>query len=287
MNFSPLSPAHLTQQRQALKRAENAFKNQKQWLQERDEIEKNIFQLQQTIEQDFYKKYQRGKLDDTTSDEFLHTLEKKRYQILQLKKAQQQIDEQLDQTDNLSEEILNQQRFQLLHLIWQLYPEKRAEQEAKWQEWNYLRILEIEIFGIEKILDRLEEHLKVAIQTRQSIKGKGILNYIFGLSPNCIIEKQLMEMQRLIINIFALLEKAFQHHLASSLKLLLKNLATWLEQLKTTCGKSWSFRHLDALFAKTLPVLNQFFYDLRQQQQQLASRIQMLDQEILDWTQEE
>jgi hypothetical protein len=286
MDFVPLSPSHLTQQRQALEKAEYAFKNHKQWLQKREEIEKQILQFQQEIEIELFKKYQKGELDQV-SEEFHHALEKKRHQISQLKQAQQQIDEQLDQIEHLSEESLYQLRFHLLHMIWQLYPEKRIEQEAKWQEWNHLRVLEVDVFSIEKMLERLVEHLNIAMKTRQSIKGKGIFNYIFGLSPNSVIEKQLMGMQRLIESASSLFEKALQYSPDQSLTLLLENLRAWLEKLKITCNKPWSFRHIDILFAETIPLLDQFIRHLREQQERLAFRIHKLDQDIRNWTQEE
>lgn len=284
MNFSYFSFSDLFQQRQALEKAELAFKNQKQWIQKREEIEKTMLQLQEEMEHDFYQRHQRDELEEAIPH-FQMTLEEKRNRLFQLREELFQIDEWLDQTEDLTEESLNQQRSQLLHAMWQLYPEKRATQEAKWKEWNHLRVLEIELLGIEKMLERLSEHLNIAIQARQSIKGRGILNYIFGLSPNMVIEKQLFGIHALILSSLPLFEKILYQNLHPSPKLL-QDLLVWLEQLKNTCYKPWSFRHLDTLFSETQPILKQFLVSLREQQHQAALRIQTLNQEIQEWIQQ-
>lgn len=286
MNFPDLTPSDLLQQRQALEKDEWAFKNQKLWIQKREEIENAILKLKEEINKNFYQCHQTGTFDEETTLHFQHVLEEKNQQLRQLQKSQFQIDELLDQAEDITEESLYQQRFQLLHSLWQLYPEKREEQEFKWKEWNQLRILEVELLKTEKILERIVEHLSIAIRARQSIKGRGILNYIFGLSPNIVIERQLLGIHTLILNSVPLFEKSlhsYLHH--QSFYTLLQDVFTLFEHLKNASNKPWSFRHLDNLFSETKPPLQHLIQRSKQQKEQTSLQIQKLNEEIQEWIQ--
>lgn len=276
----------LDQQRQSLKKMEADFKNQKQWLQKREEIENNLATLQEEIKREFYQRHQKGNFEEEAILLFQKMKEKKIQQLHELKRVQYQIDTYLDEIEDITEEKLQQQRFNLLQAHWQLHPAKRKEQETLWHEWSQLRILEIDFLHINKVLERLAEHLHFAIQARQSIKGKGILNYIFGTSPNMIIEKQLLGIYALILNNEPLFKKMIHCNPPKPMLDFLNDLFSWLEQTKNTCCKSWSFRHLDAVFSEFKPILIQMSEQSKKWQQQISERIEKLNEDIQQWIEE-
>ncbi len=285
MNPFP-NPPDLFKQRQALENAELALKNRQQWIHKREEIERAIIHIQNEMKQDFYHQLQKGELQKETLLHFEKIQEERHRHFGQLKQERIRVDELLDQIDDLTEESVELQRTQLLHSLWQLYPAKREQQEIQWEEWNHLQILELELRGIEQILENLYEHLNKATQVRQSIKGKGLLNYIFGLSPNLAIDRQLREICTLILTALPFIDNVLCQRSPPTLQLFLQDLSTWLEQLKEACHKSWSFRHLDSLFGETNSKLKLFFERFKQHQMQLIEHIQRLDENIRSWIQQ-
>ncbi len=272
------------QQRQDLEKMEVVFRNQKHWLKKREDIENTLTTLQEEIEREFYQNHRKGKFEGEETLRFQEMRKKKHHQLQELRQVQFQIDEQLDQIEDVTEEHLHQQRFHLLQALWELYPARQEEQKTQWEEWCQLKVSEIEFLRIDKLLERIAEHLSLAIQARQSIKGIGILNYILGTSPNIIIEKQLFGIHALILNNEPFFKKMLHQILPESLQIFLQELVSWLEKLKGTCCTPWSFRHLDAFFSETKPILILMAERSNQLQHQISERIRTLNEEIHQWT---
>jgi hypothetical protein len=284
MNSFPPSLADLLKQRQDLEIAEQAFKNRQQLSQKRELLEEAISNLQKEIEENFRQFYNNLREEDA---HFQNLLSKKQHDLRQLKQTQSQLDHLLDETEDLTEESLERQFAQLLFAMWQLYPTQRAEQEAKWQELNNLRLLEVEVLGVKQLLHHLSEQLHTAIQARQSIKGRGIFNYIFGISPNMIIERQFLGAHAGILKVQPLLQKIMQQSPENSpLHLLAREILVWSDHLKPSCQAPWSFRHIDTIFSKAYHTLLQLLERLQLQEENLHKRIEILNAEIRSWIQQ-
>ena len=287
MNSFKLSLSDLIKQRTELENAEQALKNRQLLIHKRESLEKAIVNLQEEIEEDFHQFHNKGKTEGEAYPLFQNTLCEKQKHLRQLKQAEGKLDELLDQTEDMTHESLEQQRNQLIFAIWQLYPSQRKEQEAKWKEINHLRILDIELHGVEELHHRLFEHLSRAIQVRQSIKGRGILNYIFGTSPNMIIEQQLLGAHTLIVNTLPLLQKMIHESREKTpLHLLSQEIYAWLERLKTSCHSPWSFRHIDTIFSEAHGSVQKFLNQLKIEHDKLLQRIDVIKKEMEGWVQQ-
>lgn len=267
--------------REALQSAEHSFRHRQEWLQKREELELKIESLQHKIDQSFYQKYQTTQIQDKNTH--LKSFEEERKQLLEWKRALIQIDRILDLSEDSTEDILHQQRFKLLQSLWEIFPQKKEEQEKNWKEWNHLKIIELELLGIDKLIESILEHLEIALKARQSIRGKGILNYIFGMSPNFIIERQLIEIQSLIKNSQHLFEKMLGQQTEHFLQSFLQKFVSWLEELKKSCSQSWSFRHIDTLYFETKSPLLQFRNQLETLREELQKKNLELEEEIHHW----
>lgn len=206
-----------------------------------------------------------------------------RQEIQKLKQSQFKIDQILDQIEDITEEFLVQQQQRLFQSLWQIYPHLREDQEAAWEEWNQSELLEAQIIGIENLLAQITEHLHIAIQARRSIKGRGLFNYIFGMSPNFVIERQLFGIHALIANAEPHIANILQQDSSKAVAEFLRHLLPWIEELKITCRKSWSFRHLDLFFAKTEPFLGKFMDEAKHLHEQAVLRRHSLSEEIRSW----
>lgn len=278
MHASYLNLIHL---RQELEHAEKSFKQQRQLLQERTLLDSEIATLQEQIEQD--SQFLCHQTESPHFSQLETALNEKKAHLKQLKKTCQQLDDLLDQTDELTEDQLADQQEALLMALWQVYPDQRPEQEAKWQERKRLELLEADIQVMAKILEKLHAQFALAIQARLSIKGRGLLNYIFGISPNMIIEQQLLSASSLIQSTLPLIEKMHQRHQTSADQAFFKELAEWLDHLKISCQSPWGFHHLDTVFTEAKQTLETHLDLLKKSAQTMANRRQALANEIKGW----
>lgn len=278
-SFYPLS-TQLAEKKQKLEKSTLAFNDQKQWMQKRECIETHILALQKEIHQNFYQLHQKN--DQTVLFSSPHVQEQQR-QLHQLKQAQGHLDQLLDQIEELTEEDLEQQHTQFLFDLWLLHPQLKETQERQWQERNEGRCLERELQEVEAFFSHLSKQLSTAIHTRHSIKGKGILKYIFGTSPNVIIEQQLFGAHALIQHTLPLFEKIIQKNQQMSTTLFIQKVEQWSENLKIACHSLWSFRHIETIFLEAYLLLQQFINELQLQQQELSKQLTRLDIEIQEW----
>jgi hypothetical protein len=292
MNSCKLSVSDLIKQRNNLENAEEILKNRHTLIQKREALEKFILKMLDEMDKDLHRFHKDKKTNDRkTDDEADHLLQckidEKKNALRQLKQAQNKVDEELDQTEDLTEESLEQQRNELIFAMWELYPSRRNEQETKWRKMNALALLDIELKGVEELLQRLSEKLGTAIQARQSIKGRGILNYIFGTSPNIIIEKQLLGSHALIQTTTPLLEKMIEQSRENGqLQRLFQEIYTWLETLKAPCHSTWSFRHIDTIFAEAFQTLEGFRQQLEIERDQVVKQMNQIQEEVRGWLHE-
>lgn len=279
MTFFIHSQTELLLQRQALQEAERSFEKHQQLSQEREKLETTILHLQREIEREAYQFYQQVE----TSSHLERKQQEKKKHLQHLKRTQQEIDHLLDHTEHLTVESLEQQRLSLLYSFWQLYPSQRKEQEPLWLELQQLQMTEEKLKEIEQVLQLLCQELEEIIQARQSIKGRGILNYIFGTSPNIIIEHHLLKIHSIIQISCPMMQEIIQNpqnHLYDSL---FQDIYVWLDHLKIPSRSSWSFYHIDTIFSEAFQNFKRLLVALQKQQNELLKRKDFLKKESQQW----
>ncbi len=275
---------YLIQLRQDLEKAEEAFKNHQQLSQKRELIEKKIVDLEHEMDDQFRQFRHKGQEDAYLY--FQQAMQEKHQHLKQLKTAQRKLDDLLDQSEDLTEKGLEQQLYQLLLALWSFYPSQRETQEAKWKELHEFRLLAIELEGVKLFLNHLSNQFYIAIQTRQSIKGRGILNYIFGRSPNIVIEQQLLGAHAVIVKMQPLIQKIIkQSPPHSSLHHLFQEIDQWSGRLKTSCQSTWGFRHIDTIFSEAHQTVLSFIDRTEKEADQMQKTIENLNEEIRNWIQ--
>lgn len=260
----------LTRKKQELETIELAFHNYQQWMKKREVLDKAILELQEGMAHAIYQPPK----------------PEKQKKLQQLKQAQHELDQLIDQIEHLTEINLEQYQMQFFQEMWELYPDRRSGQEMRWKEKSELETLEREMEEIEKILLRLLQHLQTIIQTRQSIKKRGIFSYIFGISPNAIIGQQLMHISTLIQTTLPLLSKLSHQNQQPSFKVLVNEIYPWLENLTIACHSTWSFHRIDTVFLKAHATLQHYFHCLKEEQGEIVKQIETIKQSIQKWIKE-
>lgn len=281
MHLSHPPSLELLRQQQTLKDLEKGLANQKIWIQRRNDIEKSIELLKEDIQIVLLSMHQSK--NDEKEKKLQNEFNQKKESLKRLKNEQHQLDEWLDHVEDLTEDDLIQCRLQLLQSIWQEYPLLRDEQETKWNRLKQLTLIELELAGIGKILERIRGHIQIAIQARESIKGIGILNYIFGTSPNVVIEKQLKEIDNLANDSAPFFQRILKNELTEPLRLMIVELLQWLNELKKKCQQSWNFKFIDKLFNEVKSRLAYFEQEMTSCKNQITLEINHLNKEMNQW----
>lgn len=150
-----------------------------------------------------------------------------------LKNEMRRIDALLDESEDLTEEKLNEMRESFFN--------EHEEAKVCWQELKQCKCLATEIGKAERIVRTVLEVLRIVIKTRSEIKGKGLLRYIFGVSPNMIIERHLLYAGDFIKQNLPDLGNG----LGSDLEPLFEHVHIQLVELMNHCKKVWGFQHID------------------------------------------
>ena len=276
--YSIPSHADLLKLRQVLEEEEFSLRQRQKLYHDRESLEETILRLEEEMEKFAFRIHQ----EKNRSDHLLNKFNKKKEILLRLKQDQQRIDHLLDTIEHLTEEGLEKQRTSLLEALWQFYPERRNTQEALWREMKSLEEQEKELKAIEQLLQRLCEQFEKVIQTRKSIKGRGIFNYIIGTSPNLIIERQLLAAHDLIHATLPLILRTLEQR-DKNLQPLFQEIYHVLENLETPCKSSWSFRHIDTIFTEAYHSLKKLRDSLHQKQREIFERKKFLIEERDRW----
>lgn len=256
-----LKPHEISKKFNELMGAEQAFQNQDFLLSQREALEDKIDTAKQAIKS---YDHQSGALKE-------------------FKQELRRIDAILDEWEDLTALDLYTMRERLLNDIWENYPDEYEEQKQQWNELKTCFVLEIELFKTLDIVRPIQDILETILHTRSKIKGKGLLSYIFGISPNAIIERHLTHAGEFIRVKIPDLERSLQETEGLALYPLFRHVYNALSELSTHCTKVWGFRHIDTSIASSKKELAEKSEIMEQQLTEVRMKKDLLMKALNEW----
>jgi|GEM_PF-4422995 len=270
MNLDQIKLTEIKKKKDYLFLAESIHPHLKKLLRQREELEKNIQEIQHQISTGFYHSSWQ---DPNPLDSDLKTLKQ------EIKK----IDLILDEWDEPDEGRLVLMRENLFEEIWEQFSEQFEEQKATWNELKFLAFFEKKINPLQDFLDELTQILQGIRETRINMKGKGALSYIFGTSPNAIIEKYLLFAHELILKNLEPLKQISRHNLKHSEVNIFKKIYQTGNELKDECKKIWGFRHIDITIASHERALLNLSAQLKNLSKEIKEKGDDLRKDLDEW----
>ncbi|WP_068466560.1 hypothetical protein [Candidatus Protochlamydia phocaeensis] len=279
----PFTHADITRLREQFWQAEAAYQNHQILVKERERYEKAIQMLSQQIERQCDHVYRQSfriqdRADSKRQEEQLYN---NKEQLQQLKHKQREIDLLLDASEELTPHALFALKVDLLECIWAVHADQREEWEGKWKDLQNQTLFESELIQLKIRFIQVQDCLYKAIEKRQSIKGKGLLHYIFGISPNAVIEGQLRHCSSLISELLPNLQQALLH--ASPFHLLLLEMEKISKNLNEQCKASWSFKHIDTYIQASYQSIQTSIQALDLYLNSVQKKKEALTQELKEW----
>lgn len=261
----PNSLPELRSLKEKLFQAELLFKRHATLLKQRDELDSTI-----------------TKLESEHARQHLESAEKMKRQLNECKKKRRDIDLLLDESEDLNESEIEIMREALLNLSFQSDPIQGQEQEKKWISLKILRRQEKDLVKVKEVCEKIRTILDTTIRTRQGLRGRGILSYIFGVSPNAIIAQQFLNGQRI-----AAASLPFLSHLSDEpgnpSKELFQKIFLLINSLEKQFKAPWGFHHIDHVFTDALGKLKIYMDCLQTDSDLYENRIQTLEIEMHRW----
>lgn len=177
-------------------------------------------------------------------------LEEEKQQLRLLKKEMQSIDIIWNEWEDLSEKELYGMRDSLFDIISQLYPNQYFLELEQWSIFKEGLIHQHQLKKIQSSLQQLHDRLKTVLKARAGVQGFGILKYIFGISPNLLIENQLQTIANFITSFEKELKSAILNCSHIFLTEIYAEIYKEIENLKIHCKSVWGFRHIDTVIAE-------------------------------------
>lgn len=275
-------PDHLSDlaiKRNHLFSAEQFYKHQAELLAKRDELEEKILTVKTNLDK-IYFLLNKHENPDPTNHQKLEQLQR---DLSHLKQEMQTIDSLLDEWEDLSENQLIFMLEELLNEIWNFYPNQYSAQILQWKELKTLFIQEAEIKKIRKLVDHLLEILHIVIQERSNIKGRGLLRYIFGVSPNAVIERHLFYAHDMILNALPDLKQAIHRSSQTPCQSIFQAIFDEFNRLKDHCKAVWGFRHIDRVISTSEKRISLFSKELQEKDKAAQKRAAELNKELHNW----
>lgn len=227
-----------------IKEAETAHLYFNAFLDKRESLDKQLSSLESEILS--------TKKSDTKQENLKNSLKT-------LKKERQLLDASLDEWDDLMELNPDALYAKLIDSI----PLESLESRQLTDTWENYQLILSQINAQNRLLEtcsQIGESLKKLVSTRESIRGKGIWRYVFGVSPNAVIERQMVFM----VETCQIRLKAFEAE--SSTCKLTHRLSALLENLAFVCKKTWDFKLIDTRIKPILEELELLDNSLKEQQ---------------------
>lgn len=282
------SHSNIRQLKEKLVQARQAFEKHKRLIAKREEIDETLEKLNQEHDILLYRLYQNPdweRIDPHAFQQHSRVLENKQNLLSELKQKKQEIDIWLDESEELTPERLEFMQEELVSQILALEPfEAQSMKQAQIQRFKNLSYLTAQLDRTNGICLRLHELLTDVLATRQSIKGLGLLNYIFGTSPNWRIEKHFEECHRVAQLTLPLLKQDIEHCPDVKIKSLLIEIQQFLEELDHHFMATWGFRHIDTIFKEAHQRLDQNLKQIQLYVLALAEEQERLEDEIESWS---
>jgi hypothetical protein len=269
--------------KEKLYRLEQAYQEHDLLVSQREKLYFLIAKKQTHLEQLLYQLSQVN--DPHSFNQQTAQIKKEGVLIRELKEKQKDLDHQLDAWEEMNPEDLDRLQEELVNSILKVYPEYQEFYQQHQQQLQHIRELESQFYQLKETLVKLHSHLETVIRTRQSIKGRGLLNYIFGFSPNRIIEKEFQECSRLIDSTLPFLIHSRQENSHSNVEAIYAGIQLFLQNLHPHFKALWGFRKIDTLFTQAMHQLDQKLIALENERQQITQQRKNLEEENENWLQ--
>lgn len=207
-----------------------------------------------------------------------NTLKEKQLDLKNLLIKKQEIDILLDDIEEITDKTIEEFKERLINEIIKTFPEKNTfyqELIAKIKRADFLEKLESRA---EEVFHQLNESINRALVIRKSVKGKGILQYIFGKSPNIAISQCLHEGLQIVkaaIPFFDQYPFTNNEEAAAITEL--------LSEIQIQCNKQWGFKHLDTVLTELFKKVKNMEDQFRLKRQATSHLKEQLDRELVEW----
>lgn len=193
------------------------------------------------------------------------------------------LDHQLDQIEEIDEEGVKKMEKELLQQLCLHYSNEYQKQNHSWQALQLTSLIKEELNQLCTFIQEMIMHLNVIKEARLLIKKRGLFSYVFGASPNLIIEKQLLMMADLISKQSVLLTSLEDKKSVYSSIFSFDLFQQTLQNLKVECVKSWGFSHLEQKIFPYEQQLHHFWEKISLLIEQLENDIEKNQQLLSQW----
>lgn len=270
MNSNSIALEEIEKMRDHLFLAESTYPHLKKLMKLREELEKNTQKIHKQISQKLY----------------LNPISETHQLKLDLKQLNQEIatiDYKLDEWEDLDQKTLQCMRKNLFHSIWERFPNQFESEKQLWQKFSSASSIKTKVLQTQNFLQEIIEIMQVIKNARSKVKNKGIFSYIFGVSPNIIIERNLLHMHDLINLNQESIKEICQLEERKHFIQVFQRIFQTISQLSQECKKTWGFSHIDT----TIMNCNKEILDHAEELKKLASenncQINLLEKQLNEW----
>ena len=236
-------------------------------LQQRDELHEAIEILEQKLQ----------------AVNQIEQVDKFKQQLTVLKQKKRELDHLLDDSEELTPGDIAAAERELIDKILVAFPDQSEEWEFRQTLIMKTRQAEKDWGVLHEGCKHLDEVLMRVSALRKSVQGMGMLNYIFGMSPNAAISRSLQEGERAIKAIVPLIDVYYVKEQDPSRKIFYHQLIEFLQETEKHLCKSWGFRHLDMDVRAAEDLLKIYLEQIDAFKTAATKEIARLEQEEIDW----
>ena len=274
--------------RQELETVEATHINKNNISKQRDELDKHITLLENEIHDELLRLHQNKKKNNQEENNPLNEIDKQKNLLKNLKKKRQDIDHALDLIEeNVADQIVTL-REQLINAIIEHHPDRGIEYSELTEKIRSLRKKHKETTQLRTGLGRLEEQLEGMLSIRQASRRRGLLQYVFGRSPNSTISKYLVASEALAQELQKVVQAALKQDSLDEKELrpLYQELLSQLIQIEKTCEGDWGFKLIDQDVNRDHQELKHLLEKLDQYIKTTQALLDSLENNVEQWIQE-
>lgn len=208
-------------------------------------------------------------------------LNEQKKQVRELKKNQQSLDILLDEFEDFASQDPETLKNSLWNQLLALYPlEQQREQKIRLESYKTAHTLQHQLQEIKYTFSCLHHLFQTLIAIRQSIKGVGFLQYVFGTSPNLKIEALLQEAYKTTQRLRLLVVQCKDNWENANFLIFATHLDTCLIEIETKCQSRWGFSLIDSYFAKLIKTTEEYQQQIDEYEQRINASKQAIEKEI-------
>lgn len=253
-------------------------------IDKREILEAKIENLEHEIENQILTLHQRQVTHPDSVKTLFEEVENKKNLLKELKDKRQELDKLLDILEMNTEDFILGLQNHLIDKILEDHPNQKVSLDHITLSLNNSKVKQKAMDSAIQIFERLEEHLRQALETRNDIKRRGIFSYIFGPSPNWVITNQLHAAEALISAALAKMnEVSITAGFSEGLLRDYNESLAFLEELQAHCKKRWGFRHIDSIITIGMKDLQTHLARLKAHQKEIQASIELYQAKLEDW----